>query len=374
MREVFSQAPLGEREAALALGATRWGMIRTVVLPFGRGGIIGGTMLGLGRALGETIAVLLIISPAFDIKLDVLEIGTSTMSALIAGRFGEATTSQLSALLTAGFVLFVITLVVNTIAADHRQPQPQRRGDGGLMTDDPDAPRRRPPTPAVRRTPPTTAPRVLDAPRPLAGRVRTTDVLALVGAALGSLGAGLARLRAAAAARRRARLRRRAGTSPSSLMYAGSRPLTPARAPSWSTGSPRPWSRGPPLVVGVALRRPSSTRSCRAGAALTHSNFFPTTCPASGRATPLDQGGVLHAIVGTLIEVGIAVAIALPLGIGTAVYMTEVGGRLLEVGADRRRGDDGAAVDRRRPVHLHGPHRRARLPAVGLRRRAGDRA
>ena len=57
MREVFSQAPPGEREAALALGATRWGMIRTVVLPFGRGGIIGGTMLGLGRALGETIAV-----------------------------------------------------------------------------------------------------------------------------------------------------------------------------------------------------------------------------------------------------------------------------------------------------------------------------
>ena len=75
MREVFAQAPVGEREAALALGATRWGMIRTVVLPFGRGGIIGGTMLGLGRALGETIAVLLIISPAFEIKFRVLEVG-----------------------------------------------------------------------------------------------------------------------------------------------------------------------------------------------------------------------------------------------------------------------------------------------------------
>ncbi len=62
MREAFSQAPLGEREGAYALGATRWGMIRTVVLPFGRGGIIGGTMLGLGRALGETIAVYMIIS------------------------------------------------------------------------------------------------------------------------------------------------------------------------------------------------------------------------------------------------------------------------------------------------------------------------
>jgi phosphate transport system permease protein len=117
MRGVFAQAPLGEREAAYALGATRWGMIRTVVLPFGRGGIIGGTMLGLGRALGETIAVLLIISPAFDVKFRPLEIGTETVSALIAGRFGDATTSQLSALLTAGFVLFVMTLIVNTIAA-----------------------------------------------------------------------------------------------------------------------------------------------------------------------------------------------------------------------------------------------------------------
>ena len=92
-------------------------MIRSVVLPFGRGGIIGGTMLGLGRALGETIAVLLIISPDFVIKPRILEVGTSSVSALIAGRFGDASAAQLSALLTAGFVLFVITLVVNTLAA-----------------------------------------------------------------------------------------------------------------------------------------------------------------------------------------------------------------------------------------------------------------
>lgn len=117
MRGVFAQAPIGEREAAYALGATRWGMIRTVVLPFGRGGIIGGTMLALGRALGETIAVLLIISPAFDVKIRILTVGTETTSALIAGRFGEATAAQLSALLTAGFVLFVMTLAINTVAA-----------------------------------------------------------------------------------------------------------------------------------------------------------------------------------------------------------------------------------------------------------------
>lgn len=117
MREVFSQAPAGEREAAYALGATRWGMIRSVVLPFGRGGIIGGTMLGLGRALGETIAVVLIISPAFIIKARVLELGTNSVSALIALRFGEATGVQLQALLAAGFILFVITLMINTAAA-----------------------------------------------------------------------------------------------------------------------------------------------------------------------------------------------------------------------------------------------------------------
>jgi phosphate transport system permease protein len=117
MRQVFSQAPVGEREAALALGATKWGMIRSVVLPFGRGGIVGGTMLGLGRALGETIAVVLIVSPAFEVKPRILEIGTVTVSSLIAGRFGEASAAQLSALLAAGFVLFVITLAVNTVAA-----------------------------------------------------------------------------------------------------------------------------------------------------------------------------------------------------------------------------------------------------------------
>jgi phosphate transport system permease protein len=117
MRGVFAAAPLGEREAAYALGATRWGMIRTVVLPFGRGGIIGGTMLGLGRALGETVAVLLIISLAFEVKLSVLQVGGSTISALIADRFGDATSLQLSALLTAGLVLFVVTLIVNTLAA-----------------------------------------------------------------------------------------------------------------------------------------------------------------------------------------------------------------------------------------------------------------
>lgn len=117
MREVFSQVPPGEREGAFALGATRWGMIRIVALPFARGGIIGGTMLGLGRALGETIAVLLIISPRFDINFHVLEAGSNSVSSLIALRYSEASGFGLSALMAAGLALFALTLAVNFTAS-----------------------------------------------------------------------------------------------------------------------------------------------------------------------------------------------------------------------------------------------------------------
>jgi len=117
MREAFSQAPVGEREGALALGSTRWGMIRAVVLPFGRGGIIGGTMLGLGRALGETIAVYMIISPIFTINWQILQSGTNSVSSLIALRYGESTPFGLSALMAAGLVLFLITMAINFTAS-----------------------------------------------------------------------------------------------------------------------------------------------------------------------------------------------------------------------------------------------------------------
>jgi len=117
IREVFSQAPLGEREGAFALGGTRWGMVRTVVLPFGRGGIIGGTMLALGRALGETIAVYLIISPDFRLKIHILQSGAISVSSLIAIRYSEASGFGLSALFAAGLSLFVMTLLVNFAAS-----------------------------------------------------------------------------------------------------------------------------------------------------------------------------------------------------------------------------------------------------------------
>jgi phosphate transport system permease protein len=117
MREVFSQAPIAEREAAIALGSTKWGMIRTVVIPFGKGGIIGGAMLGLGRALGETIAVYLIISPIFEFTTHPLQSGSNTIAAFIASRSTESSTIGLDGLLGAGLVLFILTLLVNSIAA-----------------------------------------------------------------------------------------------------------------------------------------------------------------------------------------------------------------------------------------------------------------
>jgi phosphate transport system permease protein len=113
MRESFAQAPVGEREGAYALGATRWGMIRSVVLPFGRGGMVGGTMLGLGRAMGETIVVVMIITPVFRIQPEILRSGANSVAALIALRFEAASPFELSALMAAGLALFALTLVVN---------------------------------------------------------------------------------------------------------------------------------------------------------------------------------------------------------------------------------------------------------------------
>ena len=116
-RQVFSQAPQGEREAAYALGSTKWGMIRTVVLPYGRAGVIGASMLGLGRALGETIAVSFILSPIFVFNYHVLESGGNSVTFMIATHLLEAGSKEISALMLAGLVLFAKTLGVNTIAA-----------------------------------------------------------------------------------------------------------------------------------------------------------------------------------------------------------------------------------------------------------------
>jgi len=116
-REVFLQTPVLHEEASLALGATRWEMIRMAVLPFGRPGVISASMLGLGRALGETMAVLMVISPGFLFSFFLLKPGQhQTIAANIAAQFPEASGLSVSVLIATGLALFVITFAVNFIA------------------------------------------------------------------------------------------------------------------------------------------------------------------------------------------------------------------------------------------------------------------
>ena len=115
-REVFRQSPKMHEEAALALGATRWEVIRMSVLPFGRSGVISASMLGLGRALGETMAVATVLSPSFLIEASLLNPGGGTFAQNIAAGFKEAGSMGRDALIASGLVLFVITLLVNGAA------------------------------------------------------------------------------------------------------------------------------------------------------------------------------------------------------------------------------------------------------------------
>jgi phosphate transport system permease protein len=115
-REVYGQAPRDLVDASYALGGTKWGAIRNVVLPFGRSGLVGGAMLGLGRALGETVAVYLTLNLVFDINFRILGSAGGNVASLIATKFGEATAYELKALMAAGLVLFLVTLLVNFLA------------------------------------------------------------------------------------------------------------------------------------------------------------------------------------------------------------------------------------------------------------------
>lgn len=112
-REVFSQTPLDRIQAAYALGATRWSMIRAVVLPYGRSGIVGGAMLGLGRAMGETVAVYTVLNIVYQVNWHVLLGAGGNVASMILLKFGEAGPQEIKALMAAGLVLFLLTLVVN---------------------------------------------------------------------------------------------------------------------------------------------------------------------------------------------------------------------------------------------------------------------
>jgi phosphate ABC transporter permease protein PstC len=114
-REVMSTVPTDHKEAAFGLGATRWEMIRMAVIPYCRSGIVGGAMLGLGRAIGETIAVTIVIGDSPTLAHHLFGQGY-TLAAVIANEFGEATGLHRSALFAAALVLFVLTLLVNAVA------------------------------------------------------------------------------------------------------------------------------------------------------------------------------------------------------------------------------------------------------------------
>ena len=115
-REVYSQAPRDLVDATYALGGTKWGGIKTVVLPFGKSGLVGGAMLGLGRALGETVAVYLVLNLVFEVNFKILASAGGNVASLIATKFGEASSYELKGLMAAGLVLFLVTLVVNFFA------------------------------------------------------------------------------------------------------------------------------------------------------------------------------------------------------------------------------------------------------------------
>jgi phosphate transport system permease protein len=115
-REIFAQTPLDRIQAAYALGATRWAMIKAVVIPYGRSGVVGGAMLGLGRAMGETVAVYTVLNIVFQINWHVLLGAGGNVASLIILKFGEAGEYEIKALMAAGLVLFILTLIVNGAA------------------------------------------------------------------------------------------------------------------------------------------------------------------------------------------------------------------------------------------------------------------
>jgi len=115
-REIFAQAPLDRIQAAYALGATRWAMIKAVVIPHGRSGVIGGAMLGLGRAMGETVAVFAVLNIVFQVNWHMLLGAGGNIASLIILKFGEASPYEIKALMAAGLVLFLLTLIVNALA------------------------------------------------------------------------------------------------------------------------------------------------------------------------------------------------------------------------------------------------------------------
>jgi phosphate ABC transporter permease protein PstC/phosphate ABC transporter permease subunit PstA len=300
-REVISTVPVEHKEAALALGATRWEMIRMAVLPYSRAGITGGAMLGLGRAIGETIAVVLVIGNSPTLGHAIFQQGY-TLAAVIANEFGEAAATPVhkSALFAAGLVLFVLTLLVNIVARRFVVRRPLgRRGAAGV----------------------------------LAAEVEAST--------LGAAGAGSA---VVAAAQRAAAATARPTAAVTKGPVIREPPPTTVSVTQGRGGAGvgvlhqgvlpeiSPWRRRTDQIMRGLLATATAIALVplvlvvyylfHRGLSAWSGTFF-TTDP-NGNFFGY-HGGVRSAILGTLEIVALATAIAVPIGIGVALYLTEYG-------------------------------------------------
>ena len=274
-REVISTVPADHKEAALALGATRWEMIRIAVLPYSRAGISGAAMLGLGRAIGETIAVVLVIGNSPTLGHAIFQQGY-TLAAVIANEFGEAAATPVhkSALFAAGLVLFVLTLLVNIVARRFVVRRGRgRRGGGGTGAS-------------------------AAAPASLERDDRGDDAsgqTARIAADAGAIGTASPHLTAAPEiSQRRLWTDRVMRAVPAVATAVALVPLV--------------------LVIYYLFHKGLGAWSGRFFSTDPNGNFFGYS------------GGIRSAILGTLEIVGLATLVAVPLGIGVALYLTEYGG------------------------------------------------
>jgi phosphate ABC transporter permease protein PstC/phosphate ABC transporter permease subunit PstA len=269
-REVMSTVPEDHKEAALALGATRWEMIKTAVLPYSRSGIVGASMLGLGRALGETIAATLVIGNAAVVGHSIFSQGY-TLAAVIANEFGEAASDPLhrSALIAAGLLLFVLTLAVNATARAAVVRSTRQGTQRGALSR------------AIRRV-------------------------------NGAIAWPFAQLRAAVARLLPRRGAREQPSGPLPRVAPGRKRRDVAARGLLALGT---LAALVPLVLVIYYL-------IAKGAGALSTDFF-TTDPTGSFFGP--AGGIRSAIVGTLLIVALAAVIAIPVGIGIALYLTEFG-------------------------------------------------
>jgi phosphate ABC transporter permease subunit PstA/phosphate ABC transporter permease protein PstC len=318
-REVFLQTPSDQVEAAYALGATRWEMVKLAVLPYGRSGVGSAIVLGFGRALGETIAVAMILSSTFGFTTRFLQPGGNTIAANIANTFGSALKNGQGALIASGLVLFIVTFGVNLLArritsrgvAGGRE----RRSFAALFTV------RRPGGGAMAYQPAAGEPASgADAGRAVNSTAgRTVGFDAFVPAAQASANGsttgaapGSVRRRSADNAAHRAS---RSGAVPGVLSgISTARRIRSGFAGGLTLGA---------FALAILPLFSILWLVVSKGAGRLDSTFLNSSMRNVSEADP--GGGAYHAVLGTLEQAGLATAMAVPLGILVAVYLVEYG-------------------------------------------------